>query len=285
MFRVLGPMTLDNEVCTLTAAKPRVVLVLLLLQANRMVPVESLIDELWGEDPPVSASNTVQTYVYQIRKVLRRCSDGTNVALTTTPGGYTLRAAARDLDALEFDRLVDHGNAALYGGDAITAADTLRRALGLWRGPALAGVVVGRRLSAHVDRLEERRLQALERRVDADFQLGRHRELVSELKGLISTFPQHEGFHGQLMLALYRSGRRSDALVCYQRLRHTMIKELGLEPTADLQRLHRAILSSDPELLVPVTVTPRPARPRPARRTHTHLQTTRILRRRRPFPG
>jgi DNA-binding SARP family transcriptional activator len=280
MFRVLGPIALGDEGCALTAAKPRVVLVLLLLHANKMVPVRSLIDEVWGEDPPATASKTLQTYVYQIRKLLRGSLGGPSVALTTTPGGYSLRAASGYLDAYEFDRLLDRGNAALNGGNAFTAADTLRQALGLWRGPALAGVVVGTRLSAHVDRLEERRLQALERRIDADLQLGRHRELVSELKELVSMCPQHEGFYGQLMLALYRSGRRGDALACYQHLRHAMVTELGLEPTSDLQRLQRAILSSDPELAMPLATAPPWIRAQTSLRSHTHRQTTRLLRRR-----
>ncbi|WP_425550761.1 AfsR/SARP family transcriptional regulator [Actinoallomurus liliacearum] len=144
-----------------------------------------------------------------------------------------------------FEHLTTQGRTALSDHDPQTASDHLTKALNLWRGRALVGVTTGEILSAHVTRLEEDRLRALEMRIEADMHLGRYQELISELKVLVYTYPLHERFHGDLMTALNRSGRRYEALEVYRRLREVLIDELGLEPSAPMQRLHEALLTAD----------------------------------------
>ncbi|MEU9137042.1 AfsR/SARP family transcriptional regulator [Streptomyces sp. NPDC048404] len=173
--------------------------------------------------------------------------------LLTVPGGYLLKSGDGLSDVREFERLAGSGYRAMDAEDYPQAARLLRQALGLWSGPALADVHTGPQLRTEAKRLEESRLCALDQRVEADLRLGRHRELLAELTVLISQYPMHESLCGQYMLALYRSGRRGEALDAYQRLRATLVRTMGLEPSPALAKLQRSLLMSGPETL--------PARP------------------------
>ncbi|MFF3323726.1 BTAD domain-containing putative transcriptional regulator [Streptomyces sp. NPDC002889] len=233
-----------------SASKPRQILALLALNAQHIVPVPVLMEELWGAGPPRSAPTTLQTYILQLRRRLRSAIPGiTGVwdknVLVTRHGGYLLDVEPADVDALEFDRLAAAGHTAFELGDMAQASGNLTAALGLWRGPALADVPHGRHLGIEVTRLEESRLGALERRICADLRLGRHREVIAELCALCERHPLHEGLRSLQMLAYCADGRSSDALIAYKRLRETLVEELGLEPSPRTQRLHRAILRGE----------------------------------------
>ncbi|MFF9778132.1 BTAD domain-containing putative transcriptional regulator [Streptomyces sp. NPDC013978] len=243
---------------TPTAPKPRQVLALLALHADQVIPVATLIEELWGERPPRSARTTLQTYVLQLRELiaaaLERDQAGTPArtakdVLVTSPGGYLLNTSGGANDVREFERLAGLGYRAMDAGDFVGAARQLREALSLWSGSALADVQTGTLLEMETKRLEETRLCALDQRIEADLRLGRDRELLGELTVLVSRYRTHENLHGQFMLALHRSGRRSEALDVYQRLRTALVRELGLEPSAGLRRLQRSILVAGPEAL------------------------------------
>ncbi|MFE2136636.1 BTAD domain-containing putative transcriptional regulator [Streptomyces sp. NPDC059466] len=239
---------------TPTAPKPRQVLALLVLHADQMVPVGMLSEELWGGQPPRSARPTLQTYILQLRELitaaLERDPGGHRSAkdvLLTVPGGYLLKSGEGSSDVREFERLAGLGYRAMDGADFPEAARHLRAALALWSGPPLADVQAGLHLATQVKRLEESRLCALDQRIEADLRLGRHRELLAELTVLVSRYPTHESLCGQYMLALYRSGRRGEALDAYQRLRATLVRGLGLEPSAALGKLQRSILMARPD--------------------------------------
>jgi predicted ATPase/DNA-binding SARP family transcriptional activator len=258
-FRLLGPFTvsLDGEPLALSGQKPRALLAALLLEANQVVTRDRLIDALWGEEPPDTARNTLQVYVSQLRKLL---PEGT---LETATHGYKLGVDPETVDLFEFERLSEEGRAALTAGDAPNAAETLRRALALWDGAPLEDLAWEPFAQAEVVRLEELRIAALEDRIDAELALGRHGQVVTELERLVTEHPLRERFRGQLMLALYRSGRQADALAVYQRTRRTLVDELGIEPSESLRKLERAILAQDASLNAPE------ARPASARRLPT----------------
>jgi DNA-binding SARP family transcriptional activator len=207
------------------------VLALLLTRANEVVAADTLIEALWSGEPPRTATNTLQHYVSQLRKAI-----GADRIVTRAPG-YLVRVDPGELDLERFQRLVEEGG-----------AEALRSALGLWRGPALADFTYEPFVQAEVVRLEELRLTALEERIDADLALGHHNALVGELEACVAAHPLRERLRGQLMLALYRSGRQAEALEAYQRVRRTLVDELGIEPGPALQRLERAILRQDPAL-------------------------------------
>jgi predicted ATPase/DNA-binding SARP family transcriptional activator/Tfp pilus assembly protein PilF len=247
-FGVLGPlsMTSDGAGVALGSRKRRALLAVLLLEPNRVVSRDRLIDALWGEDPPETARNTLQVYVSQLRKLL---PEG---ALETVAPGYRLAIDADSVDLFQFERLSEEGRTALASGNAAAAAGTLRAALALWRGPPLADLAWEPFAQSEVVRLEELRLTALENRIEADLMLGRHGQLVAELEQLVAEQPLRERLRGQLMLALYRSGRQADALMVYQRMRRTLVDELGLEPSESLRQLERAILAHDPTLAAPL---------------------------------
>jgi DNA-binding SARP family transcriptional activator len=249
-FSVLGPMevTAGSSDVTPTAPKLRQVLAILLLRRNGLVQTGEFIDELWGQHPPRSAMSTLQTYVYKLRRQLFERPGDDDERLTTKPSGYILRIGSNDLDLGRFEARAEEGYLALESGEPQRAAMLLSSALSLWRGPALADVVTGDLLGAYATRLEESRMRALEQRMEADLRLSRHRWVIGELRMLTTTYPLHEGFHAKLMLAMYRSGRRYEALNVYRRLREVLIEELGLEPSPELARLHQALLSSDPSL-------------------------------------
>ncbi len=222
-FRLLGPLavTVEGEPLALGGQKRRALLAALLLEANRIVSRDRLIDALWGEEPPDTARNTIQVYVSQLRKLL---PEGT---LETAPPGYRL---AVDPEAIDLFRFIQ-----------------------LTRGPALADLAWEPLAQGEVVRLEELRLAALEDRIDADLALGRHGQLIGELESLVAEHPLRERLRAQLMLSLYRSGRQADALAVYQRARKALVDELGIEPGEALRKLERAILAQDPSLEPPVT--------------------------------
>lgn len=246
-FKVLGPLeVLDGgRVCTPTPPKVRRVLALLLLRANQVVPMDAIIEELWDDQPPVSAVGTTQTYVYQLRKCLDRGDVPREGGewLTTRPPGYLMSVHPDQLDASAFERLARQGRQLLDGGRPEDASRVLHRALALWNGASLANVGQGRLLGAHAVHLEEQRLRVLELRIQADAELGRHRELVGEMRSLVLKHPLNEWFHGQLIVALSRSGRRGEALEAYQNLREVLGSQLGLDPQPDMQRLQREVLT------------------------------------------
>ena len=254
-FSLLGPLSLthDGEPAPLGGQKRRALLAALLLEANRVVSRDRLIDSLWGDDPPDTARNTIQVYVSQLRKLL---PEG---ALETAPPGYRLVVDPGTVDLFEFVRLSEEGRSALASGNAGGAAESLRAALALWRGAPLADLAWEPFAQAEIVRLEELRVAAFEDRIDADLALGRHGQVVPELELLVAEHPLRERLRAQLMLALYRAGRQSDALAVYQRARKTLVDELGIEPGESLRRLERAILAHDPSLNVPQ---PGPASPR-----------------------
>ena len=249
--RFLGEFEVTRHGVPLTPSAPKLrqVLALLAIHANRMVHIDQIIEELWEERPPYSATTTMQTYVYQLRKLLdKSLCDAT---LRTAQGGYQMCMPTGAIDADDFERLSTEGQNQLAAGQLETAATTLREALGLWSGRVLSGVSTGPLLQAEVVRLEELRKIAFGHRVEVDLQLGRHAELIGELTTLVAQQPTHEGFAAKLILGLYRAGRRSEALQQYQRARAALAKELGLEPSAELRKLQQAILSADPSLDAP----------------------------------
>nr|UUC09231.1 SARP family transcriptional regulator [Streptomyces sp.] len=253
---VLGPLTLGLGARSgvPSAMKPRKVLSLLLLHADRMVPVRSLMAELWGDQPPRTGLTTLQTYILHLRKLLAEVLGVPSAAVTrdvlqTRPGGYAMVLGPGQLDVHEYRALVAEGESALEAGDERTADTSFRRALDLWQGPALVDVTPhGRPLQAEVARLEQSRLTVTERGIETRLRLGGHLEVLSDLASLVVEHRFHEGLHGQYMLALHRSGQRTRALTVYQRLRTAMTEELGLEPSSKLQRLQQAVLVSDPRL-------------------------------------
>ncbi|MDT0269253.1 AfsR/SARP family transcriptional regulator [Streptomyces sp. DSM 44915] len=236
-----------------TAGKPRQILSLLAVRAGGVVHVETLMAEVWGDAIPRSASTTLQTYILQLRRKLteagvEQTGRSAKEVLSTSYGGYRLAPDEFSLDLLEFQRLVRLGGAALTGNDAGSAATHLRRALALWRGPALADVPVGEVLGTEVIGMQEARSLAQELRFEADLRLGRHAEIIGELRMLVNREPLNETLAALLMTALYRAGHTWRALGVFQSLRQSLIEELGVEPAPRLQRLHQAILANDTEL-------------------------------------
>ncbi len=248
-FRILGPLEVWDEGCevSLGGRKPRALLALLLLHCNEVVSADRLIDELWGEDSPDRATAALRVNVSRLRKGLAQD------VLTTRSPGYVIRVEPDDLDLQRFERLVDEGRSLLARGLAPDASERLREALSLWRGPALADFAYEDFAQAAIARLEEIRLAAVELRIDADLALGRHDELVGELEALVAEQPLRERLRGYLMTALYRSGRQAEALDAYKDGRRALVDELGIEPSAALQELERAILRQQPALNLPAT--------------------------------
>jgi DNA-binding SARP family transcriptional activator len=257
-FRILGPLEVTNggAPLRLDASKQRALLGVLLLHPNSIVARERLIDELWGEQPPPTASKIVQTYISQLRRALGRD------VIVTEPPGYLLRVDEDALDATRFRSLAGEARRLAANGNQEQAHAAYSDALALWRGAPLADVVFESFARNEVEQLEEERLIALMDRIDCELALGEHDELVAELVTLVRQHPFRERLRAQLMLALYRSGRQADALAAYQDARRTFAEELGLEPGRELQELERAILTHDGTLEPP----PRAARERPARR-------------------
>lgn len=261
LFRVLGPLEVNSaagaDALAPRAAKVRVVLATLLVRANEVVSADGLIDELWGGAPPRTAMTTLQVYVSQLRKLLKDVDPelGRDALVTRSPG-YLLRLGTGRLDLTVFEELHARGREAMERADHRAAADLQRQALALWRGPLLCDTPHGSLLHSMAVRLTEVRTAALEQRVRAELQLGRHRELLGELQALSTELPLHEDFHAHLMVALYRTGRQADALHVFGRLRQTLVDELGIEPGRRLQQLHGRILTGDCALLSPADAAP-----------------------------
>ena len=249
-YRILGPLALveDERDLAPAGAKQQALLGIFLLHPGETLSRDRLIDELWGSRPPETAGNTLQVYVSQLRKLL---PPG---ALVTRLPGYALEVDPESLDASRFERLARGGRDALARGDSAEASTALERALALWRGPVLAGVAFEGTAAGEAARLEELRVSAAEDRIDAGLALGRHAELVGELEALVSEHPLRERLRGQLMVALYRSGRQADALEVYQRTRAELVDQLGIEPGPQLHELQRAVLAQDPALAPPAAV-------------------------------
>jgi YVTN family beta-propeller protein len=250
-FRIMGPLeVLDEErVLDVGGGKQRAVLALLLLHANEVVSSDRLIDELWPSEPPPSAAKIVQAHVSRLRKALD--SDGEGILLTRGHG-YLLRVEPGELDLDRFQELLDHSREALAAGDTDRAEAAARDGLALWRGPPLAEFLYDPFAQNEIARLEELHLAAIEQRIESDLALGRHADVVQELEQLVRGNPLRERLLGQLMLALYRSGRQAEALEVYRDARRALADELGLEPSPTLQQLERAILTHDEALLAPV---------------------------------
>lgn len=246
-FRTLGSLEVlvGGRQVPLGGMRQRELLAILLLHRGEAVSVDRIVDSLWESEPPETATKTVQVYVSRLRKVL-----GEGV-LVSRGGGYALEVGADQVDAGRFERLAGEGREALDRGDPQVASERLSAALDLWRGPALADFVYRSFVQSEIDRLDELRLAAREDRIDAELALGRHAALVPEIETLIAELPTRERLRGQLMLALYRSGRQSEALESYRSACLMLDRELGLKPGPELQRLEHAILTQDPELDAP----------------------------------
>jgi DNA-binding SARP family transcriptional activator len=273
-FNILGPFEVrDSEGATiqLPGGRERSLVALLLIHRGEVVSSDRIVDALWGERAPGTAGKAVQGYVSHLRRVLepgRESGDGGGV-LVTRPPGYVLRTDGVTIDAVRFERLADDGRRALEDGSAGEAVRLLDEALALWRGPALAEFAFEDFARDESGRLDDLRLSATEDRVESLLRLGRHSELVGRVDALVAANPLRERLRGQAMLALYRSGRQSDALQVYRDGRRLLASELGLEPGPELQRLERAILAQDPALEAPAPALPTPpprpiARPEPA---------------------
>lgn len=250
---LLGPLSLrlNRMPVTISAPKQRQVLALLALNAGRVVTIPTLVEELWENSPPRSYATTLQTYVLQLRKALAAadsCRPGVRAMLSTCHHGYLFEGGACQTDVEAFDRGMRAGRAAAEAGDHRLAAQELSQALQLWRGPALVDARKGPVLEIEVASLEECRLGALERRIEADLALGRHADLLGELTMVTARNPMNENLCAFLMTALYRAGHVGRSLQAFHRLRSVLNHELGVEPCPRLQRLQRAILSRDPAL-------------------------------------
>jgi predicted ATPase/DNA-binding SARP family transcriptional activator len=248
-FRILGRLeaVAAHGPVTLETPKHRALLAILLLHANEVVSADTLVEGLWGERPPATAAKLVQVYVSQLRRAL-----GEDGAIATRAPGYVLAVEPHELDSARFERLLAEGRAALAAGNALLARRALGEALDLWRGPALAEFVYEEFAGAEAERLEELRRAALEERLEADLELGRHEQLIAELQALVEREPLRERAWRQLMLALYRCGRQAEALECFAEARRTLLDELGLEPGDEMRQLQAAILRQDAELAAPV---------------------------------
>ena len=268
-FNVLGELEAvrDGAPLDLGPRKQRAVLAVLLLSANRVVPTERLIDDLWGDEPPETARAALQVHVAGLRKALGEDS----VRLVTRSPGYVLEVEPGAVDLERFNELCARARAE---SDGALRSELLAEALELWRDVPLAGLHGEPFALAARPHLEELRLGALEQRIDADLDLGRHAVLVAELDTLVAEHPYRERFRGQQMLALYRSGRQADALAAYRAARQASIDDLGLEPGPELRALERAVLDQDPELAAPPSL---PAEPPADRRATASRRPRRSL--------
>jgi DNA-binding SARP family transcriptional activator len=242
--RILGPFQLEEggQRITIGGVRQRAVFASLLLHANEVVPSEQLLMELWGEDAPPSAANALQVAISRLRRVLPPGR------LITADPGYTLRIFPEELDVKQFEQLISEGRDALAAGAAAQAARTLRQALSLWRGPALADFRYEPFAQAEIARLEELRLACLEEQIDADLALGSAGALIAQLRRLVSDHPMRERLRGQLMLALYHDSRQTEALEVYREFQSVLREELGLDTSPLLRELEAAILRQDPVL-------------------------------------
>jgi DNA-binding SARP family transcriptional activator/class 3 adenylate cyclase/tetratricopeptide (TPR) repeat protein len=251
-FLVLGPLEArrDGTPLKLGSIKHRMLLAKLLLHANQVISTDELIDTVWGERPPATVRQSLQNHVAALRRVIEQAGTppGQPRTLRTRDPGYMLQVDPDQIDLHRFRRIVNQGRTALEGNQPWTATKLLREAMALWRGPVLADVVAAGASWPELAGIDELEISATEARIEADLCAGRHAELVGELEALIRLHPLREHLHGQMMLALYRSGRQADALGAYRYARRTLVEELGIEPSVRLQRLEQAILAQDPAL-------------------------------------
>jgi SARP family transcriptional regulator, regulator of embCAB operon len=262
-IKVLGPLEVSVAGMSIvpTASKPSQLLAMLSLNPGRVVSVDALSEEIWECKPPRSGVPTLHTYVLKLRRKLQQAlaQEGTHSSkdiLTTRRSGYLLDVAPEYVDAYRYEQLSGAGRQAVNDGDHEAASRLLGEALRLWRGPALADVPTGPQLTIEAMRLEENRLGDLHLRIDADMRLGRHHQLLGELATLCARHPMLENFCAQHMVALYRSGRQSQALEAFQRLRRSMVEQLGVEPSTRVRQVHHAVLTGhsvmeDPNYALP----------------------------------
>ncbi|MFI0481373.1 BTAD domain-containing putative transcriptional regulator [Actinomadura sp. 9N215] len=248
-YEIMGPLqVVDDGKYVIRARKVEALLTVLLIRADEVVPINRLMTEIWGENPPRRAVAGIHVYISQIRKFLNGLSKGDESPVQTRPPGYMLRLGSDGLDFRDFERLVNRGRDHARAGRHVRAAADFENALSLWRGPLLDEACVGPIVEGFQAWLKEVRLECVEMMIDSRLTLARHRELIGDLYLLTQEHPLRETFYRQLMLALYRSGRQADALAVYQTARGTLTQELGLEPCPALQDLHQAILTSDRRL-------------------------------------
>ena len=248
-FRLLGPFGAehDGQLLALGGRRQRAILAVLTIHAGKVLSTDHIAEEIWAGNPPPSATRTVHAYVSRLRSALRVHEGGADELFRREPG-YVLAVDPMRIDAVRFEHLVEGAVAALDAGYPARANEDLRDALALWRGEALADFAYDSFAATESRRLDGRRLQALELRIDTDLALGRHAQLVPEVESLVSMYPLRERFWAQCMVALYRCGRQSDALATYGRVRRMLADDLGLEPGEELRLLERQILEQSAEL-------------------------------------
>ena len=270
-FRVLGPLEVmvDGRALELKRRKQRSVLALLLLNAGEVVSTDRLVEEVWAGKPPKAAVGSLQNLISDLRKAL-----GRDLVRTRQPG-YVLDVDRERVDLHRFERLVAQ---AAEGGDAERRSTLLNEALAMWRGSPLADLAYEPFADIEIARLEELRTVAREELIQAELELGHHSQLVGEVEMLVAEHPLRERLRGQMMLALYRSGRQAEALEAYRQARETLVEELGIEPSPDLQRLEQSILRHDSELDLVRTAAPEVWWGRPAQDRHDPLRRHRELR-------
>ncbi|MQS06115.1 AfsR/SARP family transcriptional regulator [Streptomyces alkaliphilus] len=256
-FRVLGPLSMcddEGRHRTPTAPKQRQLLSLLALNANHVVSVAQIVEEIWEYRPPSRAVAAMHTYVMQLRRSLEGARRGPGHRpgrLQTRDPGYVLKLNAGELDLDRYEERVRTARATLVAGEYARAAEQLRAAEMMWTGPMLVDVPTGPLLRAAIEIVERDRLDVVSQRLGAELRLGRHHEILGELTALVHQYGTHEDLIAHLMLALYRSGRQADALMAYHRLRARLREELGTKPSARLQRLHTHMLCEHPRLEPP----------------------------------
>ncbi len=252
-FGILGPLQAvgdDGRELALGGRMPRAVLALLLLRANEVVSSDQLVEGLWAGAPPASGAKGLHVHVSRLRRALAAGhSDPDGERLVTTAGGYVLRVGPEELDVQRCERLIGEGRSLLAAGRPDQALTALSGAVELWRGDVLADFQYDAFAQGEIARLDELRAAVLEERIAAEMLLGREAQVLGELEGLVHDYPYRERLRGQLMLALYRTGRQAEALAAYRAARSALVDELGIEPSVELRQLHEAILSQDETLL------------------------------------
>lgn len=246
-FGLLGPLSVreDQKECVMPGIRQRILLAGLLAHVGHAIPQDELGELVWDGEPPAAAHVTLRSYIARLRRALG--PEARSRVITRNPG-YLIDADETEVDHLQFASLCRGGSASIRSGSWQQASDQLTLALALWRGAPLADVPCQILHQSEVPRLEELRMQALEQRLSADLHLGRHMEIIAELRQLAAVHPLRERLQGLLMLGLYRAGRQADALQVYIQTRNTLVGELGIEPCAMLRSIHRQILAHDPAL-------------------------------------
>lgn len=255
-FAILGPLEVVDDgghELPVGSRMLRAVLAILLLHRGEVVSSDRLAEELWAGEPPATAAKSLQVHISRLRSALAKGA-GAKDRLATVGGGYQLRVNEGELDAERFEQLLEDAGTLLSSGEAREAMDAFTAALSLWRGAPLSDFEYDSFAQAEIARLSELQVAAIEQRIAAALELGREAQVIGELERLVRAHPFRERLRGQLMLALYRSGRQADALGAYRDARSALVDELGIEPSAELRSLHESILAQDPSLLPPVDV-------------------------------